>query len=156
MPPRADRSDPFRGLADPTRREILTLLTEGPLPVRMIAARFPGISRPAVSKHLRVLRECGLLAETQKGRERYYELQPPALENPLRLLEALGAPKARRRARAAAQRRSPVESPSSGKNARPAKRTRPPKSEKPSKPDSEPPAVAPAEEGLAGDDWRSW
>ena len=65
-------------IADPVRRAILELLREQPLPARQIAARFP-ISRPAVSRHLRVLRECGLVHDTLTGRERRYRLDPSRL-----------------------------------------------------------------------------
>jgi DNA-binding transcriptional ArsR family regulator len=65
-------------LADPVRREILSMLRDGPLPARRIAARFT-ISRPAVSRHLRVLRECGLVHDTVTGRERLYRLDTSPL-----------------------------------------------------------------------------
>jgi DNA-binding transcriptional ArsR family regulator len=65
-------------IADPVRREILEMLRDQPLPARRIAERFP-ISRPAVSRHLRVLRECGLVRDTADGRERLYRLQPARL-----------------------------------------------------------------------------
>ena len=60
-------------IADPVRREILTLLRDGPLPAGAIASRF-AISRPAVSRHLRVLRESGLVVDRPRGRERVYRL----------------------------------------------------------------------------------
>jgi DNA-binding transcriptional ArsR family regulator len=60
-------------IADPVRREILTLLQAGPLPAGAIASRF-AISRPAVSRHLRVLRESGLVVDQPRGRERVYRL----------------------------------------------------------------------------------
>ncbi|MBM2616061.1 winged helix-turn-helix transcriptional regulator [Actinoplanes sp. LDG1-06] len=65
--------DVAAAIADPVRREILELLRDGPMPARRIAGRFP-ISRPAVSRHLRVLRECGLVHDTLTGRERLYRL----------------------------------------------------------------------------------
>lgn len=68
----------FRAIADPTRRRLLEALGEGPLPVSRLAAAFP-VSRPAVSKHLRLLREAGLVAEERDGRRRLYRLQPEAL-----------------------------------------------------------------------------
>lgn len=79
MPAPVDISDPFRALSDPTRREIVSLLVAGPLPVRMIASRFPSISRPAVSKHLRILREGNLVDEERSGRERFYSLNRESL-----------------------------------------------------------------------------
>ncbi|MFQ5524856.1 MAG: metalloregulator ArsR/SmtB family transcription factor [Thermoanaerobaculia bacterium] len=83
MPAPVDITDPFRGLSDPTRREIVNLLAAGPLPVRMIAGHFPSISRPAVSKHLRILREGTLVREERSGRERFYSLNSETLESTL-------------------------------------------------------------------------
>lgn len=60
-------------IADPVRREILLLLSNTPLSAGQIAGRFP-VSRPAVSRHLRVLRESGLVRDTLVGRRRFYEL----------------------------------------------------------------------------------
>jgi DNA-binding transcriptional ArsR family regulator len=60
-------------LADPVRREILSMLRHGPLTAGSIAAEFD-ISRPAVSRHLRVLREHGLVDDEIRGRERLYRL----------------------------------------------------------------------------------
>jgi DNA-binding transcriptional ArsR family regulator len=70
--------DVAAAIADPVRRAILELLREQPLAARRIAARF-SISRPAVSRHLRVLRECGLVRDTPAGRERHYQLDPSRL-----------------------------------------------------------------------------
>ena len=67
--------DAFQALADPTRREILDLLRRrGALPAGAIAGAFPAISRPAVSRHLRVLRGAGLVIGDESGRERHYRL----------------------------------------------------------------------------------
>lgn len=60
-------------IADPVRREILELLRGGRLSAGEIAGRFP-ISRPAISRHLRVLRECGLVRDELVGRQRLYAL----------------------------------------------------------------------------------
>jgi DNA-binding transcriptional ArsR family regulator len=60
-------------VADPVRREILVMLRHAPLTAGEIAARFT-ISRPAVSRHLRVLRESGLVRDEQVGRHRRYSL----------------------------------------------------------------------------------
>ena len=60
-------------IADPVRRAILVMLRERPLPAGEIADRF-AISRPAISRHLRVLRESGLVRDTLTGRHRLYEL----------------------------------------------------------------------------------
>ena len=77
----AARSTPdvFRAIADPTRRAILDRLRAGPTPVNALAGEFDQ-SRPAISKHLRVLREAKLVVERRSGRERLYELQPAALK----------------------------------------------------------------------------
>lgn len=67
--------DSFAAIADPTRRAILDLLRlEGPLAAGAIAARFPSISRVAVSKHVKVLREAGLVEGHASGREVLYTL----------------------------------------------------------------------------------
>jgi DNA-binding transcriptional ArsR family regulator len=71
---------PFRALADPTRRAVLDLLREqGPLRAGDIAGAFSEISRPAVSKHLGVLRRAGLVMESKDGRERWYALRADPL-----------------------------------------------------------------------------
>ncbi len=64
-------------IADPVRREILVRLRGRPLSAGTIAERFP-ISRPAISRHLRVLRESGLVRDTVAGRQRLYEVDPAA------------------------------------------------------------------------------
>ena len=66
--------DPFEALGDPNRREILRLLSSGDKPVQAIAAALP-ISRPAVSRHLRLLKGAGLVAERAQGTRRIYHLQ---------------------------------------------------------------------------------
>jgi DNA-binding transcriptional ArsR family regulator len=67
-------------VADPTRRSILDLLRAQPtLTAGSIASRFPGLSRPAVSKHLRVLREAWLVNAYERGREWHYSLDPGPL-----------------------------------------------------------------------------
>ena len=74
------RRDPFAALADPTRRAILELLREErSLNAGEIAARFPKISRAAVSKHLGGLRRAGLVRARERGRERHYSLDPRPL-----------------------------------------------------------------------------
>ena len=72
--------DVFQALADPTRRAILSLLRQGSQPVGSIARDFP-ISRPAISKHLRILREAELVTEIKVGRNRLYELNAEPLKN---------------------------------------------------------------------------
>lgn len=69
----------LQALADPTRRRILDLLTQGDLAAGEIARHFPEISRPAVSQHLAVLREAGLVRERVVGRYRIYRLEPGPL-----------------------------------------------------------------------------
>ena len=66
-------------IADPVRRSILEMLRHERLPAGRIAERFP-ISRPAVSRHLRVLRESGLVRDTLVGRRRLYDLDPSRLD----------------------------------------------------------------------------
>lgn len=69
------RRDTFSALADPTRRGILEILRDEPsLTAGQIAAEFPAISRAAVSKHLGVLREAGLVRAREDGREWHYTL----------------------------------------------------------------------------------
>jgi DNA-binding transcriptional ArsR family regulator len=67
-----------QALADPIRREILVMLHEAPRSAGAIAGSFP-VSRPAISRHLRVLREAGLVEDTVTGRERQYALALDAL-----------------------------------------------------------------------------
>ena len=68
----------LQALGDPTRRSILEQLREGPRAVGEIAARLP-VSRPAVSQHLRVLKEAGLVTERQNGTRRLYRVDPDGL-----------------------------------------------------------------------------
>jgi DNA-binding transcriptional ArsR family regulator len=65
-------------LADPMRHEILEKLRAGPRPVGEIAAGMP-ISRPAVSQHLKVLKESGLVAETRVGTRHYFAIAPEGI-----------------------------------------------------------------------------
>lgn len=69
-------------LGDPTRQAILDLLLEGPQPVGQLAALLP-VSRPAVSQHLKVLKEVGLVVDHQEGTRRVYWVDPAGLA-PLR------------------------------------------------------------------------
>jgi DNA-binding transcriptional ArsR family regulator len=68
----------FGAVADPTRRAILDLLKDGNLRAGEVAERFP-ISRPAISKHLRILREAGLVRESRSAQARIYALDPAPL-----------------------------------------------------------------------------
>lgn len=69
----------FRAIADPTRRAIVAALSAQPLPVHEVAKRF-SISRPAVSKHLRILSDAGLVSASRAGKANVYRLHPEALE----------------------------------------------------------------------------
>jgi DNA-binding transcriptional ArsR family regulator len=71
--------DPFEALGDANRRTILRLLSDGDKPVQEIAEAMP-ISRPAVSRHLRLLKDAGLVAERPEGTRRIYHLQEAGLE----------------------------------------------------------------------------
>lgn len=66
------RRDVFQAIADPNRRAILSLLAKQRLTLNGVANNFR-ISRPAVSRHIRILAECGLVYVSQQGRERYCE-----------------------------------------------------------------------------------
>jgi len=68
----------FQALADPTRRAVLDLLRRGSQPAGSIASAFP-VSRPAISKHLRLLRRAHLVREHREGRHRVYQLNPEPL-----------------------------------------------------------------------------
>jgi DNA-binding transcriptional ArsR family regulator len=83
---RAAQQDVFRAIADPTRRAILDRLRAGPAPVNDLASDFEQ-TRPAISKHLRVLREARLVTERRMGRERYYTLDPAPLQRAAGWLE---------------------------------------------------------------------
>jgi DNA-binding transcriptional ArsR family regulator len=72
-------ADVFRAIADPTRRAILDRLRAGAAPVNVLAEDFAQ-TRPAISKHLRVLREAALVTEQRSGRERLYQLEPQRLQ----------------------------------------------------------------------------
>jgi DNA-binding transcriptional ArsR family regulator len=82
----AAAADIFRAIADPTRRAILDRLRAGPAPVNDLAADFSQ-SRPAISKHLRVLRDARLVTEQRVGRERLYQLDPAPLQRAAGWLE---------------------------------------------------------------------
>jgi len=72
------REATFQALADPTRRAVLDLLRRGSQPAGQIASAFP-VSRPAISKHLRLLRRAHLVREHREGRHRVYQLNPEPL-----------------------------------------------------------------------------
>ena len=69
-----DLDEVFKALADPTRREILDLLRDGPRPTTEIVERFPRLTRFGVMKHLDVLRDAGLVRTRSEGRKRINSL----------------------------------------------------------------------------------
>lgn len=79
----------LKALADPTRLAIVTRLRSGELSVHEVADEFP-MSRPAISKHLRILREAGLVAERASGRERIYAMEMEPLHSIRSWLAKLG------------------------------------------------------------------
>lgn len=68
------RRDVFQAIADPTRREIINLVARQSLNLNAIAEKFE-VSRPAISQHIKILNECGLISIRQQGRERLCEVQ---------------------------------------------------------------------------------
>lgn len=72
------RRDVFQAIADPNRRAILGLLVKQRLTLNGVADNFR-ISRPAVSRHIKILAECGLVVVRKQGRERYCEVRPDKL-----------------------------------------------------------------------------
>ena len=78
---------PFDVLAEPTRRRLLDALLDGPQPVATLTERL-GLTQPGTSKHLRVLREAGLVHVRTRAQQRVYELRP----EPLAVVDAWLAP----------------------------------------------------------------
>lgn len=72
------RRDVFQALADPTRREIINLISRQPMNLNAIAENFD-ISRPAISNHIKILNECGIITIEQIGRERFCKIQASSL-----------------------------------------------------------------------------
>ena len=72
-------ADPFRAVADPTRRAVLEYLLGKPHSVNELANHFD-VSRPAISKHLRILKDARVVRERRDGRNRIYELNPEGLK----------------------------------------------------------------------------
>jgi len=66
------RRDVFQAIADPTRRTIIDMIAQRSLNLNAVAENFD-VSRPAISKHIKILTECGLIIIKKKGRERYCE-----------------------------------------------------------------------------------
>ena len=79
-------ADLYSALADPTRLRVLELLHDKPRPVHELAGAFD-ISRPAISRHLRVLKEAGLVKEVKQGRENLYSFQRDELKAGIAWLE---------------------------------------------------------------------
>jgi DNA-binding transcriptional ArsR family regulator len=71
-------ADPFRAVADPTRRAVLEYLLGRPHGVNELVEHFD-VSRPAISKHLRILKDARVVRERREGRNRIYELNPAGL-----------------------------------------------------------------------------
>jgi DNA-binding transcriptional ArsR family regulator len=72
------RRDVFQAIADPTRREIITLISKQSLNLNTVAENFD-MSRQAISLHIKILRECGLILIQQEGRDRFCSIQPKKL-----------------------------------------------------------------------------
>ena len=66
------RRDVFQAIADPTRRAIINMIANQPMNLNAVAEQFD-VSRPAISKHIKILTQCGLITINQQGRERYCE-----------------------------------------------------------------------------------
>jgi DNA-binding transcriptional ArsR family regulator len=118
----------FAALGDTTRCRLVEMLREKPLPVHVLTAAF-SISRPAISRHLRVLKDAGLVIEEKQGRENLYKLQTLHLTPMSRWLTNLGVPEF-----AATVAPAPVLSP---------KAKRRPVPDKPPVPEATPPEKAP-------------
>jgi DNA-binding transcriptional ArsR family regulator len=73
------RRDAFHAIADPTRRAIVSLLISQALTPNVLADRFDS-SRQAISKHIQILHECGLVSSKQVGREIFYKIEPRKLK----------------------------------------------------------------------------
>lgn len=86
MPRTHTTADVFRAIADPTRRTILDRLRAGPANAGTLAADFRS-SRPAISRHLKVLRRARLVLDERVGRERVYTVNPAPLQNVVGWLE---------------------------------------------------------------------
>lgn len=74
------RRDAFQAVADPIRREILMVIATESLSLNQVAERFP-VTRQAISKHIKILSECGLINIQQQGRERLCEIQTQGLDD---------------------------------------------------------------------------
>jgi DNA-binding transcriptional ArsR family regulator len=72
------RRDVFQAIADPTRRQIINLIVHQSMNLNAIAENF-NVSRPAISNHIKILNECGIISIQQIGRERYCKIEPANL-----------------------------------------------------------------------------
>jgi DNA-binding transcriptional ArsR family regulator len=81
--------DALRAIADPTRRAILRLVRDDELPAGEIATHFPSMSRPAVSQHLRVLSQAGLVVVRPEGNRRLYRWRREGLSDAAAFLEEM-------------------------------------------------------------------
>lgn len=73
------RRDVFQAIADPTRRQIINMIAHQTLTPNGVADNFD-VSRQAISKHIQILAECGIISIKQQGRERYCYVQPKKLD----------------------------------------------------------------------------
>ena len=80
------RRDPFQAIADPTRRDIIHMIAHRTMTPNALSESFD-VSRQAVSRHLQILTECGLIVVRQQGRERYYEAKLDQLAAVTRWIE---------------------------------------------------------------------
>jgi len=81
------RRDVFQAIADPTRREIIKLIARKPLNVNTLSENF-NMSRQAISLHVKILEQCGVLSVEPEGRERYCHLRPKKLAEVSRWLDS--------------------------------------------------------------------
>lgn len=72
------RRDVFQAIADPTRRRIIDLVANDSMSLNAIAKKFH-VSRPAISQHIKILIDCGIIEIEKKGRERFCKIQPRSL-----------------------------------------------------------------------------
>lgn len=84
------RRDVFQAISDPTRRDIIALVSHQTLNLNAVAENF-NISRPAISKHIKILTECGLIVIKQQGRERFCEADLESLKEVSEWVEQMRA-----------------------------------------------------------------
>jgi DNA-binding transcriptional ArsR family regulator len=84
-----EMDEALRAVADPTRRAILRLVRDGELPAGEIAGHFPSMSRPAVSQHLKVLADSGLVEVRPDGNRRLYRWRPEGLTDAATFLDEM-------------------------------------------------------------------